>query len=65
MQQRKKHTGSVLMLTVLGVFWVAGILMAGSESAFMPWLNILGLIINGVSSYLLCRIPNLRHILEY
>ncbi len=64
MQQRKRQSGSVLMLIVLGACWTAGILMAGSESAYMPWLNLSGLFINGASSYLLCKIPDLKNIVE-
>ena len=64
MQQRKKQSGNIFLLTILGICWVAGILMAGSESSYMPWLNLLGLFMNGLASFLLCRIPNLKHILE-
>jgi sulfopyruvate decarboxylase TPP-binding subunit len=64
MQQRKKRTGNIFIITILGICWVAGILIAGSESAYMPWMNLLGLSINGAASYLLCKIPNLKYIME-
>ena len=65
MQQRRKETGRIFIFTVIGMCWVAGILMAGSESPYMPWLNLSGLILNGVASYLLCKIPYLKHFSEY
>ncbi len=65
MQQKRKQTGNIFILSILGFFWIAGLLMAGSESSYMPWLNLLGLLINGMASFLLCKIPNLRQILEY
>jgi hypothetical protein len=64
MQQNKKERGKVLLLTLLGICWVAGILMAGSENAFMPWLNLSGLLLNGLASYLLCKIPFLKNFSE-
>ncbi len=64
MQQSKKQTGNIFILTILGVCWIAGLLMAGSESAYMPWLNLFGLLVNGMASFLLCKIPNLKHVLE-
>ncbi len=64
MQHRGKKAGNFFILTILGICWIAGILMAGSESSFMPWINLLGLLMNGVSSFLLCKIPNLKRILE-
>lgn len=65
MQQGRKQTGNIFILSILGIFWIAGLLMAGSESSYMPWLNLLGLLINGMASFLLCKIPNLKQILEY
>ena len=64
MQQKKKETGKIFILTVLGICWVAGILMAGSESSYMPWVNLSGLLINGVASLLLCKIPQLKNLME-
>ena len=64
MQQRKKETGKLFILTILGICWVAGLLMAGSESAYMPWINLSGLLINGAASFLLCKIPYLKHFKE-
>ncbi len=64
MQQNKKKTGNIFILTILGICWVAGLLMAGSESTYMPWLNLFGLLVNGLASFLLCKMPNLKHVLE-
>ena len=64
MQQNRKETGKVFILIILGICWVAGILMAGSESLYMPWLNLSGLLLNGVASYLLCKIPFLKQFSE-
>lgn len=64
MQHKKRETKNIFMLIVLGVCWVAGILMAGSENPYMPWLNLSGLMLNGVASYLLCKIPYLKHFSE-
>lgn len=64
MQQKKKETGKMFILTLLGVCWIAGILMAGSESSYMPWVNLSGLLINGAASFLLCKIPQLRNFME-
>lgn len=64
MQQKKRETGKLLILTILGICWVAGLLIAGSESAYMPWVNLSGLMINGIASYLLCKIPDLKHFIE-
>ena len=64
MQQRKKETGKLFILTILGICWIAGLLMAGSESAYMPWINLSGLLINGVASFLLCKIPYLKNFME-
>ncbi|MFH2092250.1 MAG: hypothetical protein ABIJ31_07795 [Pseudomonadota bacterium] len=35
------------------IFWIAGLLIAGSESIYMPWLNMLGLISFLVASIVL------------
>lgn len=38
---------------IAGIFWVAGLLIAGSDSSFMPWINILGLIVFSGASFLI------------
>lgn len=42
---------SVMIATV----WTAGLLMAGSDSPYMPWTNILGLILFLAASILLSK----------
>ncbi len=64
MQRQKKETGKIFILAILGICWVTGILMAGSESLYMPWLNLSGLLLNGLASFLLCKIPFLEHFTE-
>lgn len=53
MQQAKLNRYEKINLGVKGFFWVAGLLMAGSDSNFMPWVNGLGLVIFAASSFLL------------
>ena len=50
MQQTQINRYEKIMIGVKGFFWVAGLLMAGSESNFMPWGNGTGLILFAVSS---------------
>lgn len=36
-----------------GILWVCGLLVAGSDSAYMPWINLIGLLVFlGASLYL-------------
>ncbi len=65
MQHNKQGKGNLFLLIILGICWVSGILMAGSESLYMPWLNLSGLLLNGLTSYLLCKIPYLKRLSEY
>ncbi|MFH2058750.1 MAG: hypothetical protein ABIJ59_07605 [Pseudomonadota bacterium] len=30
---------------IMGIMWVAGLIIAGSDSLYMPWLNIIGLVL--------------------
>ena len=34
-----------MKLIIAALLWVAGLMLAGSDSAFMPYLNILGLVV--------------------
>lgn len=34
-----------LLKGVVGLLWVAGLLIAGSDSDYMPWMNIIGVIV--------------------
>ena len=42
----KKH----LMTTIAAILFSAGILMAGSDGAWFPWINIVGLAVFGASA---------------
>ena len=45
MQQDKKNILRIIGNAAAGTTWVSGLLLAGSDSPFMPWVNILGLLI--------------------
>ena len=55
MQLERKSRVHKRVSGAAGVFWVAGPLIAGSDSAFMPWVNILGLILFFAASVLIGR----------
>lgn len=42
-----------VLFGLTGLVWVAGLLAAGSDSPFMPWPNLLGLILFAGSSFLM------------
>lgn len=42
------------------ILWVVGLNMAGSDSPFMPWVNILGLIIFFCSNIVIGRAAQRR-----
>jgi len=51
MQKKKKYwTG------IIGIIWVAGLLIAGSDSPYMPWMNIIGLILFFIASLMLGKL---------
>jgi hypothetical protein len=37
----------------VGMIWVAGLLIAGSDSEYMPWVNTIGLILFFIASLIL------------
>lgn len=43
------------MMGIKGFFWMAGLLIAGSDSDFMPWVNGIGLLLFVAASILLAR----------
>lgn len=45
MQQTQKTRYEKCLITITGTCWVAGLLVAGSDSPYMPWLNGIGLIL--------------------
>lgn len=53
MQHYRKTLGEKWYIAVTGTVWVAGLLIAGSENDFMPWVNGAGLILFLISSILL------------
>ena len=57
MQQTQINRYEKIMIGVKGFFWVAGLLMAGSDSNFMPWENGIGLILFAASSFSLGKQP--------
>jgi len=51
MQKKQKYwTG------IIGIIWVAGLLIAGSDSPYMPWMNIIGLILFFIASLMLGKL---------
>jgi len=51
MQKKKKYwTG------IIGIIWVAGLLISGSDSPYMPWINSLGLILFFIASLMLGKL---------
>ena len=45
MQHNNTKIKQKVLQGVLGVLWVAGLLIAGSDNDHMPWINGLGLLI--------------------
>jgi len=56
MQQIQKKIGEKFFLGVTGTTWIAGLLIAGSDSPYMPWVNGIGLILFFCASLLLGKI---------
>jgi hypothetical protein len=44
MQLKKKNIYDKIMIGMAALIWVLGLLAAGSDSVYMPWLNIAGAI---------------------
>lgn len=53
MKQAQKTNVDKGVSAVAGTFWVVGLLVAGSDSSFMPWVNIIGLILFFCASFLI------------
>jgi hypothetical protein len=45
MQQIKKTVYEKCVIGVTGTVWIAGLLISGSDSPYMPWLNGMGLLL--------------------
>ncbi len=55
MQQNLKKTHEKLFIGSSGFIWVAGLLIAGSDNPYMPWVNCLGLVLFFGASVLIGR----------
>ncbi len=53
MQRNQKSIYERCYIAVIGVLWVTGLLIAGSDSIYMPWVNGVGLILFLLSSVML------------
>ncbi len=40
---------------IVGIFWIGGLLIAGSDNVYMPWVNIVGLVLFLGASILMGR----------
>ncbi|MBC8439905.1 MAG: hypothetical protein H8D87_09480 [Deltaproteobacteria bacterium] len=61
MQQNQKTIYEKCFIGITGIAWVAGLLIAGSDSPYMPWLNGIGLILFLGASILLGKFFNPSH----
>ncbi len=57
--QKKRYEKSFIGFA--GTAWVAGLLIAGSDSPYMPWLNGIGLLLFFGASVLLGKLLNPLH----
>ena len=55
MQQNQKKIHKKLFICISGSAWVAGLLIAGSDNPYMPWVNGLGLFLFVFASALIGR----------
>jgi hypothetical protein len=56
MQQTQKKIYRKCIIGLTGTSWIAGLLIAGSDSPYMPYLNIIGLIVFFGASILLGKL---------
>ena len=61
MQQNRKTLYEKCFIGSTGTVWVTGLLIAGSDSPYMPWLNGIGLILFLGASILLGKTFNPSH----
>lgn len=60
MQLNSKNIQNKGLVGLLGCVWVAGLLLAGSDSPYLPWLNLAGtLVFIGASLWLGRVLPRL------
>ncbi len=55
MSNRDKAVKAKQVVTLFGILWLAGLVLAGSEGPYMPYLNILGSLMFLKSSLVLGR----------
>ena len=56
MQQFKKLMLKKCVTGIVGLIWVSGLLIAGSDSNYMPWVNGIGLILFFSASIILGKL---------
>jgi hypothetical protein len=56
MQQFKKLMLKKCITGIVGLIWVSGLLIAGSDSIYMPWVNGIGLILFFSASIILGKL---------
>jgi len=61
MKQAQKSIYRKCFIWITGICWVAGLLIAGSDSPYMPFLNGIGLILFLSASLLLGRLFSPSH----
>ncbi|MCK5683967.1 hypothetical protein KAJ27_07595 [bacterium] len=55
MQKKQTTIYQKCYTSMMGIIWVAGLLIAGSDSPYMPWVNGIGLILFLCASIMLGR----------
>jgi hypothetical protein len=58
MQQIKKTIYEKSCIGIVGTAWISGLLIAGSDSLYMPWFNGMGLVLFFGASILLGKLLN-------
>lgn len=61
MQQTQKTIYEKSSIGFLGTAWIAGLLIAGSDSQYMPWINGIGLLLFFGASVLLGKLLKPSH----
>ena len=56
MQRTQKKIYQKCMIGIAGTSWITGLLIAGSDSPYMPYLNIIGLLVFFGASILLGKL---------
>ncbi|MCP3944619.1 MAG: hypothetical protein GY710_24510 [Desulfobacteraceae bacterium] len=56
MQPTKRNIGDKIIIGIAVFLWVLGLLVAGSDSIYMPWLNAVGALVFFVVNLWLSRV---------